>query len=56
MKEYIERRVLEIAQHIIETGQTVRGAANKFKISKSTVHMDVINQNDFCICEFSHLA
>ena len=31
MKDYIENRVLEIANYIIETKSTVRGAADKFK-------------------------
>ena len=30
-----------IAIYIIETGDTVRGAAKVFKISKSTVHKDI---------------
>lgn len=41
MKDYIEERVLELAGYIIETGSTVRAAAKKFKISKSTVHKDI---------------
>ena len=41
MKDYIEERVLELAGYIIETGSTVRAAAKKFKISKSTVQKDI---------------
>ncbi len=41
MKDYIEERVLELAGYIIRTGSTVRAAAKKFKISKSTVHKDI---------------
>jgi putative DeoR family transcriptional regulator, stage III sporulation protein D len=41
MKDYIEERVLELAGYIVETGSTVRAAAKKFKISKSTVHKDI---------------
>ena len=41
MKEYIEDRVLEIAQYIIDNNATVRGAASVFNVSKSTVHKDV---------------
>lgn len=41
MKDYIEERVLELAGYIIGTGSTVRAAAKKFKISKSTVHKDI---------------
>ncbi|HZJ82310.1 MAG TPA: sporulation transcriptional regulator SpoIIID [Clostridia bacterium] len=41
MKDYIEERVVEIANHIMETGATVRETAKVFKVSKSTVHKDV---------------
>ena len=41
MKDYIEERVLELANYIIETNSTVRAAASKFRVSKSTVHKDV---------------
>ena len=41
MKDYIEERVLELAGYIIETGATVRAAAKKVRISKSTVHKDI---------------
>lgn len=41
MKTYIEERVIEIAHYIIENNATVRHAAKKFGISKSTVHKDV---------------
>ena len=44
MKDYIEERVLELAGYIIETGATVRAAAKKFRISKSTVHKDITEQ------------
>ena len=41
MKDYIEERVLELARYIIDTNSTVRAAAKKFRVSKSTVHKDV---------------
>ena len=41
----IEERAIELAQYIIDTQDTVRGAAKKFGISKSTVHMEVTLQN-----------
>ena len=41
MKDYIEERAVEIAIYIIETKATVRQAAKKFGISKSTVHREV---------------
>jgi putative DeoR family transcriptional regulator (stage III sporulation protein D) len=37
----IEERAINLAHYIIDTGDTVRGAASKFGISKSTVHKDV---------------
>ena len=37
----IEQRAVEIAHYIIDSKDTVRGAAKKFGISKSTVHKDV---------------
>ncbi len=41
MRDYIEQRALEIGEYIVEEGATVRQAAKKFGISKSTVHMVV---------------
>ena len=41
MKDYIEERVLELARYIIETQATVRSAAQKFRVSKSTVHKNI---------------
>jgi len=41
MPDTIERRVCELAVYIIETGATVRTAAKRFGISKSTVHKDL---------------
>jgi len=37
----IEQRAVNIAHYIIDSKDTVRGAAKKFGISKSTVHKDV---------------
>ena len=37
----IEDRAINLAQYIIDSKDTVRGAAKKFGISKSTVHKDV---------------
>ena len=37
----IEERAVSLAQYIIDSKDTVRGAASKFGISKSTVHKDV---------------
>ena len=41
MKSYIEERVINIANYIIENNATVRQTAKKFGISKSTVRKDV---------------
>ncbi len=40
-KKAIEERAIGLAKYIIDTKDTVRGAARKFGISKSTVHKDV---------------
>lgn len=37
----IEERAIKLAHYIIDSKDTVRGAAKKFGISKSTVHKDV---------------
>lgn len=37
----IEERAVSLAHYIIESKDTVRGAAKKFGVSKSTVHKDV---------------
>ena len=44
MKGYIEERALKTSQYIISTKSTVRQAAKKFGVSKSTVHKDVTNR------------
>lgn len=41
MKAYIEERANELANYIIQSKSTVRKAAQKYSISKSTVHKDV---------------
>ena len=40
-KKEIDERAINLAQYIIDSKDTVRGAAKKFCISKSTVHKDV---------------
>lgn len=41
----IEERATNLAHYIIDSKDTVRGAAVKFGISKSTVHTDVTLKN-----------
>lgn len=41
MSTTIEERACELAVYMIETGATVRTAAQHFGISKSTVHKDL---------------
>lgn len=41
MSDTIEQRACELAVYMIETGATVRSAAQHFGISKSTVHKDL---------------
>ena len=39
--DWVCDRAIELAQNILDTHDTVRGAAKKFGISKSTVHKDI---------------
>ena len=41
MHTNITNRVIQLADHVIATGDTVRSACEKFGISKSTVHKDL---------------
>ncbi len=41
MKGIVEERAVELGEYIIESKATVRKAAKKFGVSKSTVHKDV---------------
>jgi putative DeoR family transcriptional regulator (stage III sporulation protein D) len=41
LRTNIEERACDLAAYIIETRATVRSAAKKFGISKSTVHKDL---------------
>lgn len=41
MKDYIEERVRNLANYIVENKATVRQAAAVYGVSKSTVHQDV---------------
>ena len=44
LRDYISERVIELANYIIDTKCTVRQAAKKFGVSKSTVHKDVTDR------------
>ncbi|MBQ4382234.1 MAG: sporulation transcriptional regulator SpoIIID [Oscillospiraceae bacterium] len=41
MREDMDQRARLLARYIIENGSTVRSAAKKFGVSKSTVHKDI---------------
>ena len=41
MNDYIWQRVIDIANHVLSTGDTVRAVAETFGVSKSTVHKDL---------------
>jgi len=41
VKGIVEERAIELGEYIIESKATVRNAAKKFGVSKSTVHKDV---------------
>ena len=48
MAETTEERACELAVYMIETGATVRRTAQKFGISKSTVHKDLSQRLPQC--------
>lgn len=48
MSDDIEKRACELAVYIIETQSTVRAAAKKFGVSKSTVHKDLSERLERC--------
>ena len=41
MREEVRLRVMQAAEHILETGDTVRACAAKFGVSKTTIHKDM---------------
>ena len=41
MKGIVEERAIELGEYILKNRTTVRAAAKRFHISKSTVHKDV---------------
>ena len=41
MTDTIDKRARELAEYVLETGATVRAAAERFGVSKSTVHKDL---------------
>ncbi len=48
MSDTIEARACALAVYMIETGATVRCAAQRFGISKSTVHKDLSQRLPQC--------
>ena len=47
MRDFSQDRAIILGEYILDTGATVRAAANVFKISKSTVHKDVTERLRF---------
>jgi len=41
MREEVQLRVMQAAEHILETGATVRACAARFNVSKTTIHKDM---------------
>ncbi len=48
MRDHIEERVRSLAVYVLETGCTVREAAQRFQVSKSTVHKDLAQRLPVC--------
>ena len=44
MRETVEERAVSLGEYILENKTTVRAAAKRFHISKSTVHKDVTSR------------
>ena len=44
MRTDIEERAVRLAEYIVENSATVRAAAKKFGVSKSTVHKDITDR------------
>lgn len=54
MKDYIEERVVDIANYLLQNKCTVREVADVFCVSKSTAHKDLserLPQLDKCLYE-----
>lgn len=41
MQKDVQLRVMQEAEHILETGATVRACAKEFGVSKTTIHKDM---------------
>ena len=41
VREDVRLRVMQAAEHILETGATVRACAAKYAVSKTTIHKDM---------------
>ena len=54
MQDNIEHRACELAVYMIETGATVRKAAQRFGISTSTVHKDLSQRLPQCNKKLYH--
>lgn len=48
MNQRIEDRAVLLGEYIVESGATVRAAAQKFGVSKSTVHKDITQRLPGC--------
>ena len=47
MRTNMEERACDLAEYIIENKATVRAAAKKFGVSKSTVHKDITERLEY---------
>lgn len=44
MKKYIEARVMDVAHYMMESNATVRATAKKFGVSRTTIHIDMVER------------
>ncbi len=47
MQNIVEQRAAQLAEYIVENNATVRAAAKRFGVSKSTVHTDITKRLKF---------
>ncbi|MBQ8496568.1 MAG: sporulation transcriptional regulator SpoIIID [Clostridia bacterium] len=56
LRENSTERAINLAEHMIKTKDTVRKAAAKFGVSKSTVHTDGTKRNGMGLCQKSRMV
>lgn len=53
-KDSIDARAIKVAEYIVDTEDTIRGAASVFGISKSTIHKDLTERLELLDLKLSY--